>query len=210
MDFLFPMTKQISYKKRYVFFLKDDKVPNLHIRLTKNIPSGAGLGGGSSDAAGTLMCLQKLFPQKKNDIFLLAKQLGCDVPFFLSEANRANAEGVGEIITPLSDIPPLYIVIGKPKRVDISTKWAYQQWDHEGKKGEENDFESVVFPRYKEIRLLAECLKKQNASPVRLCGSGASVYGSFSKEDDAQSALKQIDTNAYWKWSGKTITHRIC
>ena len=98
----------------------------IHIILKKNIPVGAGLGGGSSNAACILYTLNKLFNLKINefDLHQLAFKLGCDVPFFINGGTQLS-EGKGEKLSPLSfNFNNYYILLILPK-ISISTKWAY-------------------------------------------------------------------------------------
>jgi 4-diphosphocytidyl-2-C-methyl-D-erythritol kinase len=98
----------------------------VRIELTKNIPVGAGLGGGSSDAATTLVMVNELLgrPLKCEDLFALGLQLGADVPFFLL-GRWAIAEGVGERLTSLKNVPLLWTVLVHP-HFQVSTRWAYE------------------------------------------------------------------------------------
>ena len=96
------------------------------IELTKNIPVGAGLGGGSSDAATTLVAVNALLgsPLKREDIVTLGVQLGADVPFFLL-GRWAIAEGIGDRLTALENVPVLWTVLVHP-HFQVSTRWAYE------------------------------------------------------------------------------------
>lgn len=185
------------------FFGKQES--NISIVLQKNIPSGAGLGGGSSDAAKTLLGLGRLFPNTKRDIFFLGKKLGSDISFFLNPLSKAQVQGTGEIITPLENSPSEDIAIIKPKDISVSTAWAYKSWDQSGQKGRKNDFESIVLLKFPEIKDIANTLASSGAKEVHLCGSGASVYGIFSAPEKAESATKKFDQKKYWRWTGKTL-----
>ena len=101
------------------------KVFGLDLYLEKNIPYGAGLGGGSSDAAVTLIAVNSLFniSLSREGLGKLAAQIGSDVPFFL-HGGLAYATGRGEILTPLDYLPDLWLLLVKPE-VSVSTKWAY-------------------------------------------------------------------------------------
>jgi 4-diphosphocytidyl-2-C-methyl-D-erythritol kinase len=98
----------------------------VRIELTKNIPVGAGLGGGSSDAATTLVAVNALLgsPLKREDLVTLGVQLGSDVPFFLL-GRWAIVEGIGDRLTPLENVPLLWTVLVHP-RFQVSTRWAYE------------------------------------------------------------------------------------
>jgi 4-diphosphocytidyl-2-C-methyl-D-erythritol kinase len=98
----------------------------VRVELTKNIPVGAGLGGGSSDAATTLIKVNTILgsPLKRKDLHSLGVQLGADVPFFLL-GRWAIAEGIGDRLTPLENVPLLWTVLVHP-HFQISTRWAYE------------------------------------------------------------------------------------
>jgi 4-diphosphocytidyl-2-C-methyl-D-erythritol kinase len=95
------------------------------IELNKNIPEGAGLGGGSSDAAATLLAVNQLLgsPMEHEDLHRLAAKLGADVPFFLL-GRWAVAEGIGDLLSPVENVPILWTVLLYPN-FQVSTRWAY-------------------------------------------------------------------------------------
>ncbi len=126
--------KNIVWKAADLFFKNFKAEGGVKILLKKNIPTQAGLGGGSSDAAATLKGLAKMFLGKESRslktrklLFRLAKNLGADVPFFL-QGGCALALGIGEKLTPLPQPPRFWAVIIKPK-MGCSTAEAYQWWD---------------------------------------------------------------------------------
>ena len=96
------------------------------IELNKNIPQGAGLGGGSSDAAATLVTVNQLLgsPMKHEDLHRLATKLGADVPFFLL-GRWAVAQGIGDLLSPVENVPTLWTVLLYPN-FQVSTRWAYE------------------------------------------------------------------------------------
>jgi len=98
----------------------------VRIELRKHIPEGAGLGGGSSDAAATLLAVNQLLgsPMDHEDLHRLAAKLGADVPFFLL-GRWAVAQGIGDLLSPLEDVPILWTVLVYPN-FQISTRWAYE------------------------------------------------------------------------------------
>lgn len=102
------------------------------IKIIKNIPVGAGLGGGSSDAASVLMALNKLWSLKASQekLIKLAKKVGADVPFFLHNASFAQGEGRGDAVRPLrlSRIPRLWHILVVPK-IRVATPLIYRKWD---------------------------------------------------------------------------------
>jgi len=172
----------------------------LNIRLHKSIPSQAGLGGGSSDAAATLLGVTALFGFDIGPKLLheLAARLGSDVPFFLS-AGTAVVRGRGENINPIADAPTFWIVIVKPED-NVSTAWAYNQLDAlEDRRsnratknledaiktgdrarvvsGQSNDFEVPVFHHFPKLAWIRDELQMAGALGAHLCGSGSALYG---------------------------------
>lgn len=187
----------------------------LHIRLIKRIPTQAGLGGGSSNAACTLIGVNNLlgldFPLE--ELHRIAASLGSDVPFFL-EGGTASVRGRGEKISPLPNAPSLWFVIVKPD-VDVSTAQAYRDLDglanrvsaRKTRDMEEaiqsgdmrkviltmsNDFEQSVMERYLPIALLQDDLIMARAQTARLCGSGSAVFGASFTREDAEKTLRVI------------------
>ncbi|WP_294347097.1 4-(cytidine 5'-diphospho)-2-C-methyl-D-erythritol kinase [Prosthecochloris sp.] len=182
------------------------------IRLTKNIPFGAGLGGGSSDAATTLKVLNVLWEihAPSDDLHALAVKLGADVPYFLESSGLAFASGIGEELLDLERFLPFYIVTVFPGE-HISTVWAYKNFYPkferkvpdlkemlielcEGKDltvlpAFENDFEGVVFDYYPSVRQVKERLLEEGALFASLSGSGSAVFGLFDRQDAAEKAM---------------------
>lgn len=185
------------------------------LHLEKRIPSQAGLGGGSSDAAATLKGLNALCEWGWRDAELIAfgATLGSDVPFFILGGTLA-ARGRGELLTPLADAPPLWLVVVKPD-VGVSTGWAYNALDsiedrasHRATKRMEealaqndmgrvisfqsNDFERVVFEEVKELVWLHDELMMAGALTAHLCGSGSAVYGVVKSEEEASRVARLL------------------
>ncbi|WP_319778755.1 4-(cytidine 5'-diphospho)-2-C-methyl-D-erythritol kinase [Maridesulfovibrio sp.] len=189
--------------------------PGLHIELTKRIPTGAGLGGGSSDAASMLRFLNK-HPDspglEQDKINTLAAGLGADVPFFLLDG-PAWAKGIGEILSPCEvDLSGLTALLACPD-VHVNTVWAYKAWSSRDKStnlkkssgfnlttpasGNNrtasktrvtlfNDFEEVVLPKFPKIRETKEYLLKNGACGAVMSGSGASVISFFNEREAAE------------------------
>lgn len=174
------------------------QLPPLRIELTKRIPSEAGLGGGSSDAAGLLRVLPRfslgvLSPEIIRDI---AQAVGADVPFFLT-GGRARAEGYGERLTPLPDLVEReWYVVLKPE-VGCATGEAYARLDanpypwREFPEGDElyNDFERVMPCDSDDWQ---ERLLTHGAKDVLLCGSGSSIFGRYVDEAAAERACERL------------------
>ena len=179
------------------------------IQLKKNIPVGAGLGGGSSDAAAVLNALPSLWNMRvaPSTLTTLALQIGSDVPFFLHNRS-AYAEGRGERLSFLKLSIPYWIVVVAP-RTHISTAWAYGELSsrkrfhvhserlYDGATCKvagipvlmTNDFEDVVFEAHPEIAELKRQLRSAGAAYTLMSGSGSSVYGLFENESSAKRAI---------------------
>jgi 4-diphosphocytidyl-2-C-methyl-D-erythritol kinase len=187
----------------------------VHIHLKKQIPSQAGLGGGSSNAAAVLLGIDRLFDLNipYNHLIEIAARLGSDVPFFL-QGGCAAVRGRGEIIKLLPDSPELWFVIIKPD-ANISTRLAYGSLDSlpnrvsarstgdmesalaAGEAGSilarmTNDFEQVVLDMSLPITILHDDLQMARAQKVLLCGSGAAVFGACASREDAETVAQTI------------------
>jgi len=191
------------------------------ISIRKNIPVGAGLGGGSADAGVVLRELPRLWKKRIDDSTLrkLALQLGSDVPYFLS-AGSALAKGRGEVLEYFKLHIPFTILLCTPN-IHVSTAWAYQNVKPnkgsrpidlkgivlEGLKkpvhlvnGLRNDFEPVVFKEYPEIMRVKEAMMRGGAEFALMSGSGSSVYGFFSQRkfaDEVSSYLRSKDHHTF-------------
>jgi 4-diphosphocytidyl-2-C-methyl-D-erythritol kinase len=194
--------------------------PALHIRLEKRIPAGAGLGGGSSDAAATLRALADLLGELPGERFgELAAALGSDVPFFLCGSPLALGSGRGERLTPLTPLPSAPVILALP-RVHVSTAAAYAALDRrreQAGRGQSsssakapapltaelsswesverlahNDFEALVCADHPEVARARDALRATGARFVLLSGSGAAVFAVYRTEEDAAAALKQL------------------
>ena len=183
----------------------------LHLTLHKRIPSQAGLGGGSSDAAAALLAVNDLLGLHLPDARLaeIGAALGADVPFFLT-GGTALAEGLGELITPLPALAPDWpLVIVKPS-VGVSTPAAYAaldalaerqsgtataQWLN-GDPETQNDFEAVILPAYPEIAaaysLLSSTVPPGKSFMPRLCGSGSALFLRTSDGQEAEQVAARV------------------
>lgn len=196
---------------------------NHGIRLHKHIPHGAGLGGGSSDAATTLMGLDQLHGGTLGAARLheLAASLGSDIPFFLT-SSAARCSGRGEVIETIPAPAPLRVLLLKPW-FSVPTPDAYGRWtDSKEIPGVRyaaqeidgvtlvNDLERPVFEKH---RFLAELkqwlLARSETRAALLCGSGSTVFAVLTDDADAaelaKSARYEIDPGL-WHWSGMTGT----
>src|ERR1700691_4374537 len=197
----------------------------VEIRLTKRIPMGAGLGGGSSDAAAILLALPVLAGRviELAQLIELAQQLGSDVPFFLL-GGRAAAIGRGTELFPLSDSPARYGVLIDPG-IHVSTAEAYrllgsgltsalqqnklgsfqsQVWGQGCPGTCANDFEAVVFKQHPRLGAIKRKLIRSGDSPAMMTGSGSALFGLFEDRGQAAHAVEWFrgpDANAPYGFS---------
>lgn len=172
------------------------KIQKVKIHLHKNIPTGAGLGGGSSDAAFTLVALNKMFGNKQTpeQLHKMAAKLGSDCPFFINNVPSI-ASGRGELLKPATvHIENYYLIIVKPQ-CHISTAEAYanivpckadqnleasiKESPSNWKKTIKNAFEKPVIALYPEIGNIKKTLYEAGATYAAMSGSGSSVFGLF-------------------------------
>ena len=189
--------------KAFQLLQKDFAIPPVQIHLHKIIPSGAGLGGGSSDASFMLKLLNQVFELKLNASQLenYAEQIGSDCPFFISN-QPAYVTEKGNNIKPLSlnlrgyfivlVHPGIHVNTGqayskiKPAKPENSLKELISQPVENWKNLIKNDFEPVIFKEFDEIRKIKEKLYDSGAIYASMSGSGSSVYGIFNKKTDLQ------------------------
>lgn len=205
------------------FQVKDRGV---RIRLKKNIPFGAGLGGGSSNAAGVLMGLNRLWDLnvRQEKLSILSSELGSDVPFFLTSP-RAVGMGRGEQLEALETHSKFQVLLVFPG-FPVSTLWVYQNLELKLTKRENNiriwrknlslsdiaglgsqlynDLEPVIIQRFPEIQIIKGELQAQGALGVLLSGSGSTVYGIFDDPEKADAACSGL--NGDWE---RVVTETI-
>ncbi len=209
----------LVWKAAHLFFQKTKLSPHIKIHILKKIPLGAGLGGGSSNAAATLLTLNSLFgnPLTQKELLRLASQLGSDVSFFILE-KPALIWGKGDQFKPVSLKLKKPILLLNPGFM-IDTPWAYDEWDRGGlsltkksgnvknktffsdEKNWKNDFEKVIFPKFPILKKAKDTLIESGAVIASLSGSGPSIYGVFENLRQAKQAARKFD--ATWiKWIG--------
>ncbi len=207
----------------------------IEITLDKAIPSGAGLGGGSSDAAAVIRAVASMLPTRPGAqaLFEVAAELGSDVPFFLL-GGTAIGTGRGTELSPLADLRPAAIAIAQPAE-EVSTGWAYRALEEHragltphsdrGKiegfdlssnapavgplpgsgEGMVNDFESVVFQRYPLIADLKERLQALGAQPALMSGSGSAVFGVFEGYQSARLVARTLRAEGFAAWPAEYV-----
>jgi 4-diphosphocytidyl-2-C-methyl-D-erythritol kinase len=188
--------------------------------LNKHIPVGAGLGGGSSDAAAVLKALPKLWDVQieGEQLSKIAVDLGSDIPFFL-RSGSAYAEGRGEILHYVNIKLPFWILVAYPK-IHVATGWAYREISDRKFEGSKtngsntlkdfpavpiatlmstmtNDFEEVVFSTYPQVKALKQEILSRGATTALMSGSGSSVFGLFEKEEVARKAAKALQSDNF-------------
>ena len=191
-----PVGKEnLVYRAARVVLKKSDYEGGIHIDIRKKIPLGAGLGGGSSNAATVLKALDQLLelhlPMK--ELMNMGLSVGADVPFFFLKG-AAIAMGIGEKLKKI-ELPDLWYVLINP-RFEVSTRWAYQNFmltkrhfhfslQRFGRTPESisrllwNDLEGVVSRKYPEIEVMKQMLLSSGALGTLMTGSGPTVFGVF-------------------------------
>ncbi len=205
--------KNLAYRAAEAFLHTSGLTMNLEIHLEKQIPSGAGMGGGSADAAGILYALNQMTgqPFSNQELREIGVKLGADVPFFLL-GSTARAQGIGEILTPLRPLPELPLVILKGNE-GISTPAAYRAID------------ALEHPQHPDINAMLQAIETQNlnllyrncanlfesvtdcpevtqakqalldcgAECAVMTGSGAAVFGIFKEQESACRCARALE-----------------
>ncbi|MBU02126.1 MAG: 4-(cytidine 5'-diphospho)-2-C-methyl-D-erythritol kinase [Halieaceae bacterium] len=171
-----------------------------HIHVRKRIPRGGGLGGGSSNAATTLLALNRLWELRLSMEALLdfGETIGADVPVFI-QGQSAWAEGIGEVLTPVS-LPKRWFVVAQPDcMVSTAEIFAHPELTRQTPPitvqaffsgAGRNDLQPVVESRYPEVQRAVEWLKKHSPD-ARMTGSGACVFASLESEQEAHDIAAQ-------------------
>ncbi|HET9136708.1 MAG TPA: 4-(cytidine 5'-diphospho)-2-C-methyl-D-erythritol kinase [Candidatus Kapabacteria bacterium] len=185
-------------------------LPNLKIELQKQVPHGAGLGGGSADAAKAI----EIFSELVGDLepieqMKIASSLGADVPFFLLNHNAAVAFGIGDVLDPVFLDIRYPIVIVKPSNIIIPTSAAYSAIRLEDKaptdflavidqpltswsKTITNDFEAVAFDMHPKLEALKHGLYDSGAGFALMSGSGSAFFGVYENSETAEKAIENF------------------
>lgn len=210
----------ILHKTYDIFARSTGFSPGLRVFLQKNVPTGAGLGGGSANAAAMLLLLNKLSGSKsipQRELILLAARIGADVPFFIQN-KPSRVKGMGEKLSPvglqLKGFKMLLICPG----IHVDTAWAYRQWDFLEKKSLtdkthsltrtttkdksspledqlvlSNCFEGPVFRAFPELRRIKTRMLESGAAACIMSGSGSSLTALFRNQQDVFRACAQLD-----------------
>ena len=209
----------LAFKAAAIYLEESGSEKKVSIKINKKIPVGAGLGGGSGNAAAVLIGLNRILNHfNENDLYQFAKEVGADVSVFI-RSTTSLVEGIGERITPLVDFPVLHYVVVYP-RIQVSTKDVYEKWDElnpaslvttnntdidniivsfsnpENKIELRNDLELPAFELHPEIKSLKDLLKSLEAEAVLMSGSGSSVFAVFREQEQAKDLFDYLNTNS--------------
>lgn len=213
----FPKNETNLIYKACMAFYKYSKITpkNIVISIEKNIPSMAGMAGGSTDCAATLIALNEMYKTNypKEILCDIGETLGADVPFCLT-GGTVLCEGIGEILTPLPSLVDCFILIVKPTH-SISTPESFQKYDaiENPPKSDLDDmiaslvvsdlegisknlFNGLERATYlEEIEEIKNIMNKNNALGSAMTGSGSAVFGLFKSKKEAKDCLKHFDDN---------------
>ena len=210
-----PGEENIAAKAARRMLALSGKSVGVRIVIDKRIPVAAGLGGGSSNAATTLVGLNKLLDLRlaKKELMAEGVKLGADVPFFLF-ADKAWATGIGDQLEPVPPLPPAWYVLVNPG-ISISTAWAYQNLGLTAPAILtklprfpttiddlvvilENDLERVTIKRYPLLAEIKEKLIKLGAKGALMSGSGSTIFGLFAEKAGAVTAAETLQRSSDW------------
>ena len=206
--------RNLAYRAAEAYLEKAGWPGGVRILLEKELPEGAGLGGGSSDAAQVLLALKELYPAEV-DLIALAPSLGADVPFFLL-GGVAEARGVGERLSPRS-LPPLPVVVYGPG-LRLPTPWVYREVKPHDfapelpieeilnalARREEppywNSLEAAAFRLRPELREVKQRLRSLGLYGVLMSGSGSAFFGLAQDLDHARRAVEALRRTGYARY----------
>lgn len=223
-----PQEDNLAWKAANLLRRSADVALGAKIRLSKKVPYGAGLGGGSGDAAAVLVGCQRLWnlgwePARLEE---LGKSLGADVPF-LVRGGAAWATGAGDLLQPCPGLALQEEILVATPAVEVPTGWAYRTWDQmhpeplqereemtnfpslhrqglflaEELRGRlANDFEDVVHPRFPEVLRLRQEIAAAGAAAALLSGSGSSVFGLFPQGKTPDLPQTWEERGVRWRW----------
>lgn len=215
-----PTEENLAYRAALRFSERVRHVRGITIEVKKRIPVGAGLGGGSSDAAAVLKCLTALTQLHAEDSRVLktAAELGSDVPFFLQTGALAVGRGRGELLDPCPPLPEAHLVLVSPP-VHVATAWAYRTLSNTsgGRAGgvvgdrvpppgswrdvvraAQNDFQDLVAGAHPEVARSLAALRHAGAELSLMSGSGSSCFGLFRDHAAAESVAARLQDELGW------------
>jgi len=221
LDDLGPVADNLAFRAAEAYRRGADLRSGVRIRLAKSIPAGAGLGGGSSDAAAVLRALSHLTDGAvaNEALLVMGADLGSDVPFFLCDSTLARARGRGEELTTLRSLPSADVVLVCPP-VHVATARAYaalakhrvsmglpprapleripSDWDMVDEIAD-NDFEVLVANEYPEVRRALASLRDAGLTSVMLSGSGGACFGLATDASHASSTARRLREELGWR-----------
>lgn len=207
----------LAYKATTLFFDAISMNGGAAVFIDKTIPVGAGLGGGSSNAAAVLTGLNRHYgsPLGMADLMDIGLRVGTDVPFFIF-GKTALATGLGEQLEPVDNMPALSAVLVYP-RLEISTQWVYQSLNLQLTNCEENynvswfledlarfndllcnDLEQVTAEAFPEIVIIKTALLEVGAMGALMSGSGSAVFGLFESHQQAAASFERLRHKHQW------------
>lgn len=218
----------IAYKAAKSFFeYTDIKSRGIKINIEKNIPSNAGLGGGSADGAAVIVALDKILGTKlsEKDIISIGSKVGSDVPF-CALGGTIMAQYTGTVLSHLPDLSEKYIIVVKPQD-DVSTSEAYAAFDkaerirHLDTKGMliavmNDDWKKVsekvdnVFEQFIEVTdraFIKGVMRKHGCLCACMSGSGPSIFGVFDNKNEAEECLDELKKNYNNSYLSTTVTN---
>lgn len=199
--------RNLAFKAAKLYLNKLNIRKGIYIKISKNIPVAAGLGGGSSNAAAVLKGLNILYGGlAEEELLKIAKDIGADVPFFLYRS-PCLAKGIGDILDPLPEQILHFVLVTPP--IHVSTAWVYGHYKFDLTKSEQssikkmweeqqikallkNDLEKVTIRYFPIIKDIKELLANEGAKGVLMSGSGPTVFGIFDSKERADKAAKHI------------------
>lgn len=212
-----PLDKtNLAWRAAELFLEKSGLNHNIKIFIKKRIPSGAGLGGGSGNAAAVIIGLNRITKTfSEQELLNIATKLGADVPFFI-RSQTAIIEGIGEKLNTLRNFPILHYVILCPN-IHSSTQEVYQKWDelnntNQTEKGSieerikhllnmgkalplQNDLEKAAISLHPEIKAYKQILESLGLEAVLMTGSGSAVYAAFRSQEEAYEIYEYLNTS---------------
>jgi 4-diphosphocytidyl-2-C-methyl-D-erythritol kinase len=223
-----PPEQNLALRAAARFYHEFDRAAAVEIRLRKRIPSAAGLGGGSSDAAAVLCALNHLHgePFGRGVLLQMASELGSDVPFFLCGSPLALAWGRGERLLTLPPLPSRPVLVAHPG-VAMPTGPAFgriaaargpefrvpafgfdvaalQDWEAVARLAV-NDFEPVAEEQIPSLRSAREAMQGAGAEIAMLSGSGASVFGVFGSQAEQEREAERLGREGWAVWRAETL-----
>jgi 4-diphosphocytidyl-2-C-methyl-D-erythritol kinase len=215
-----PLEDNLAYRAATALRDRLGLQDGVRISLTKRIPAGAGLGGGSSDAAAVLRCMAALLDVGEGGVVReIGVGLGSDVPFFLGASPLAWGRGRGEALEPLEPLPQADLVLVSPP-VHVSTAAAYRALDEDRQAARasgaspnplftpeswsdlearlSNDFQKIVADAHPDVARSLDALTRAGAEAALLSGSGSSCFGLFSGRAAARGAAERMRRELGW------------